>query len=69
MRALILALATTVTATPAYADETVTYGYDARGRLVEVKRVTNGTGAPAPSTTTYQFDKANNRLTKSTGSP
>ncbi len=52
---------------PAQAAETITYQYDARGRLVQVARtgsVNNGV------TTTYQFDKAHNRTTKTTtGSP
>ena len=56
-------------AVPGAAAETVTYAYDARGRLVEVKRTTSGSSAPAPSTTNYQFDKANNRTVKSTSSP
>jgi hypothetical protein len=41
-----------------YASETVTYKYDAKGRLVEVKRtgtVNNNVN------TTYQHDKADNR--------
>lgn len=52
---------------PAQAAETVTYVYDARGRLVQVIRtgtVNNGV------TTTYQVDKADNRTNKTTtGSP
>ncbi len=51
----------------ASATETITYKYDAKGRLVEVKRtgtVNNGV------TTTYQHDKADNRKnTTTTGSP
>lgn len=52
-----------IAASPAGASETITYKYDARGRLIEVKRtgtVNNGV------TTTYQIDKADNRLTKTT---
>lgn len=42
----------------AQASETVTYKYDAKGRLVEVKR----TGTVNNNvTTTYQHDKADNR--------
>lgn len=52
---------------PAYAAETVTYVYDARGRLVQVVRtgtVNNGV------TTAYTIDKADNRTNKTTtGSP
>ena len=54
-------------ATAAEADETITYSYDARGRLVQVARtgtVNNGV------TTTHQYDKADNRVVKTTtGSP
>lgn len=48
----------------ANAAETITYSYDARGRLVQVARtgsVNNGV------TTTYAHDKADNRLSKTTG--
>lgn len=51
----------------AQAAETVGYSYDARGRLVQVARtgtVNNGV------TTTYAYDKADNRSSKTTtGSP
>ncbi len=61
---VILAMAT---ATPASAAETITYTYDARGRLVKVERsgtVNNGV------VTDYVIDKADNRTSKSTtGSP
>lgn len=65
MRAFVLfALCLSV---PASAAETITYVYDARGRLIRVERtgtVNNGV------TTTYQIDKANNRTNKTTtGSP
>lgn len=60
-----LALASGV-ACSAAASETVTYTYDARGRLVKVVRsgtVNNGV------TTEYQLDKADNRTkVKTTGS-
>lgn len=53
--------------TAAFAAETITYTYDARGRLVQVARtgtVNNGV------TTTYTQDKADNRTNKTTtGSP
>ena len=48
---------------PALANETITYSYDARGRLIQVARtgtVNNGV------TTSYQFDKADNRTSKTT---
>ena len=47
----------------ARAAETITYSYDARGRLVQVARsgsVNNGV------TTSYAYDKAHNRTTKTT---
>lgn len=54
-------------AVPASAAETITYTYDARGRLVQVLRtgtVNNGV------TTSYTIDKADNRINKTTtGSP
>jgi len=53
--------------TVAEAAETITYTYDARGRLKQVAHsgtVNNGV------TTTYTLDKAGNRTTKTTtGSP
>lgn len=56
-----------LTSTAAGASETITYSYDARGRLVQVARtgtVNNGV------TTTYAHDKAGNRTNKTTtGSP
>lgn len=51
----------------AHAAETITYTYDARGRLKQVARsgtVNNGV------VTTYTYDKAENRTNKTTtGSP
>jgi hypothetical protein len=50
-------------ATPAHAAETISYSYDARGRLVQVVRsgtVNNGV------TTSYALDKADNRTLKTT---
>ncbi len=65
MRASMMALGALMLATSnaALAAETVTYTYDARGRLVQVARtgsVNNGV------TTTYGHDKANNRTAKTT---
>jgi len=63
-RILLLALCLSV---PASAAETITYVYDARGRLVQVVRtgtINNGV------TTSYTIDKADNRTNKTTtGSP
>ena len=64
---LILAGLTLCLAAPAMAAETISYSYDARGRLVQVARtgtVNNGV------TTTHQYDRADNRVLKTTsGSP
>lgn len=56
--ALLLALGAA-----AYAAETISYSYDARGRLKQVARagtVNNGV------TTNYTYDKADNRTNKTT---
>jgi hypothetical protein len=68
MRLLIAGIAlTALMANQAYAAETITYAYDAKGRLRQVTRsgtVNNGVQ------TTYGHDKANNRKTlTTTGSP
>jgi YD repeat-containing protein len=66
MRRCILsscAIAALVTSTAAAASETISYSYDARGRLKQVARsgsVNNGVN------TSYTYDKAHNRLTKTT---
>lgn len=59
--------ATAMIASAAMAAETITYSYDARGRLVQVARTgTVNSGV----TTTYSHDKADNRSnTTTTGSP
>jgi YD repeat-containing protein len=44
----------------ASAAETITYKYDARGRLTQVVRIVN---TSPPVTTQYTHDKANNRKT------
>lgn len=60
-------LGVALTAAPAHAAETITYSYDAKGRLVKAERagsVNNGVKAE------YAHDKANNRTNaKVTGSP
>ena len=65
MRKLILIFGATLMALSgaAHAGETITYTYDAKGRLVKVERsgtVNNGV------TTTYSHDKANNRTNLTT---
>ena len=64
---LVAAVGMLVAASPASAAETVTYSYDARGRLVAVARTgTVNDGA----TTAYAYDKADNRTVKTvTGAP
>ena len=66
MRKLILAIGIAF-AFPAYAAETITYTYDAKGRLVKVVR----TGTVNNNVTyDYVHDKANNRKNvKVTNSP
>jgi YD repeat-containing protein len=57
-------------AAAAYATETLTYKYDARGRLVEVDRNQVVNNAAANVVTTYGYDKADNRnQVTTTGSP
>ena len=68
-RMAILLAGAAVAAVPALAiaAETIVYGYDARGRLIQVARngsVNNGV------ITNYGYDKADNRILKNTsGSP
>src|SRR5438128_2445131 len=65
--AALCAGALIVAAAAATASETITYNYDARGRLVQV----NHTGTVNNNVVTnYIYDKADNRQTKTTtGSP
>ena len=67
MRAIALAILLLLLGAAAYAAETITYSYDARGRLVQV----NHTGTVNNNVVTnYAYDKANNRTNKTTtGSP
>ena len=63
MRRSALLIALVLTSSAASATETVTYSYDARGRLIQVARtgtVNNGV------TTVYQLEKADNRTSKTT---
>lgn len=63
MRRVAIFLALMALPAPLLAVETITYTYDARGRLVKVDRtgsVNNGVS------TTYVLDKADNRTAKTT---
>jgi YD repeat-containing protein len=64
---IVVGLSVAVAATAAHATETITYTYDARGRLVQVAHsgsVNNGV------TSSYTHDKANNRTNATTtGAP
>jgi hypothetical protein len=63
LRCALFLAATIMPATASLANETVTYKYDARGRLIEVKR----TGTVNNNVqTNYTHDKANNRKTVTT---
>ena len=67
LNSLALPVAAMLAASPAWAGETVTYTYDAKGRLVKV--VHTGT-VNNNVQTTYTHDKADNRKnTTTTGSP
>jgi YD repeat-containing protein len=67
MRAFALAILLLLLGAAAYAAETITYSYDARGRVVQV----NHAGTVNNNVVTnYSYDKANNRTNKTTtGSP
>ena len=63
MRVLIAILILIVFGAAAYASETITYQYDARGRLVQVSH----TGTVNNNVVTnYTYDKADNRNTVTT---
>jgi YD repeat-containing protein len=67
MRAFAVLITLLLVGAAAYAAETITYTYDARGRLVQVNR----TGTVNNNVVTnYTYDKADNRTNKTTtGSP
>ena len=67
MRALVAILILIALGAAAYAAETITYQYDARGRLIQVSH--SGT-VNNNVVTNYTFDKADNRTNKTTtGAP
>lgn len=67
MRAIIVFLTLLLLGVAAYAAETITYSYDARGRLV---RVSHSGTVNNNVVTNYSYDKADNRQSKTTtGSP
>ena len=61
---LLAGAAAALAATAALASQTVTYEYDARGRLVKVVRTDSATNAK--TVTDHQFDKADNRTRRET---
>jgi len=67
MRAFFVFVLLILLGAAAYAAETITYSYDARGRLIQVSR--SGT-VNNNVVTNYSYDKAENRTNKTTtGSP
>jgi ABC-type branched-subunit amino acid transport system substrate-binding protein len=63
----VTALAAMAAAGAAVAAETLTYRYDARGRLVKVER---SGGPKSGAVTNYSYDKANNRTNRTvSGAP
>lgn len=66
MRAFIALAVLILLGAAAWAAETITYKYDARGRVVQVSH--SGT-VNTNAVTNYAYDKADNRNTKTTGAP
>jgi RHS Repeat len=63
---VMLAVSAALCAAAAIAGETITYSYDARGRLVKVAR----TGTVNNNVTAdYKYDKADNRTNVNVASP
>ncbi len=64
LRHIVLAAAAAlIDASSAQAAETITYTYDAQGRVIQVRSTGSANG---PSTTTYTYDKVHNRVTATT---
>lgn len=61
-RIALVSAAAAAVAAAALASETITYGYDARGRLVKVERKNDQTSAKI--TSDYSHDKADNWKSK-----
>ena len=59
----LIAAGLPLAASSAHAAETITYTYDAQGRVIQVHSTGSANG---PSTTTYTYDKAHNRVTATT---
>ena len=59
VRAVLFAVLTFLSLTAASAQETITYTYDARGRLVNVDH--GATGPNAGASAAYTYDGADNR--------
>ena len=66
MRALVALIVLIVLGAAAYAAETITYTYDARGRLIQV---THSGTVNNNVATNYTYDKADNRAVKNTTGP
>ena len=67
MRAFLALVVLILVGAAAYAAETITYKYDARGRLIQVNRIGSVNNNVV---TNYTYDKADNRKTKTTsGAP
>jgi hypothetical protein len=67
LKAALLIGAIGAAAGSAIAAETLTYRYDARGRLVKVER---SGGPKSGAVTNYSYDKANNRTNRNvSGAP
>lgn len=63
---VLIALTIAALAATAMATETISYSYDARGRLIQVK---HSGSVNANVTANYTYDKANNRTNLNVASP
>ncbi len=60
---VLAAAAALIGTTSVNAAETITYTYDAQGRVIQAHSTGSANG---PSTTTYTYDKAHNRVRETT---